>query len=249
VKIHYLQNDPLVGPGSIEAWAAEKGYSLTSTRVFEQERFPAFDGFDLLVILGGTMGAYEEEVFPWLSLEKRFIRDAVERHKLVLGICLGVQMLADALGGKAYPHVHKEIGWWPVKLTEEAAAFSLFKGLPKTFTAFQWHGDTFDPPEGAVRLASSEGCVNQAIGYGDHVVGLQFHPESTAEGIGQLIEHCGGELVAGPFIQQPDSIRNQTALVEQGRTVLFTLLDNMERQHLEQTAGSTREIHQTTSFD
>jgi GMP synthase-like glutamine amidotransferase len=241
VRIHYLQNDPLVGPGSIEEWANEKGYPISFTRVYEETGFPSVHDFDLLVVLGGTMGAYEEEAFPWLSSEKRFIREAVQREKLVLGICLGVQLLAEALGSRAYPHVHKEIGWWPIELTEEAANFPLFKGLPATFTAFQWHGDTFDLPEGAVRLASSKACMNQAMGYGERVVGLQFHPESTNEGIGVLVEYCSHDLAAGPYVQNSADLLNRTANVEQGRAVLYTLLDNMEQSFQERT----RELEQS----
>ncbi|MGR6341817.1 type 1 glutamine amidotransferase [Priestia megaterium] len=227
MRIHYIQNDPLAGPGTIEIWAAQHGYALTSTKVYEKCDFPSTDEFDFLIILGGHMGAYEEETYPWILLEKQFIRKTVEQNKFVLGICLGAQLIADALGGKAYPHTHKESGWWGIELDKEAENVQLLRGFPKKFTAVEFHGDTFDLPKGAIRLSSSKGCKNQIFIYQDRVIGLQFHPEFTNDMIDNVLKNSDFGRVQGEFMQKPEDILNQTVLLNQSKNILFKLFDNI----------------------
>jgi GMP synthase-like glutamine amidotransferase len=233
VRIHYLQNDKLCALGNIESWAKERGHSITSTHLDEEACFPSLEDFDLLIISGGRMTSYEEDVYPWLAKEKDFIREATSQQKFLLGICLGAQLIADSLGGKVYPHKHKEIGWWPIELTEEGAQSPLLKGWNARFPAFLFHWDTFDLPEGAVRLCTSDGCANQAFQYGERVIGVQFHPELTNDVIsmvGKLFEHVIGE---GPYIQKTSYFRNQTELVKRGKALMYTLLDNIEKSFIE----------------
>jgi GMP synthase-like glutamine amidotransferase len=116
MRIHYIQNDPLANLGYIEEWAVKGNYYLSCTRMFEDSTLPSIEEFDVLVILGGRMGAYEEETFPWLLIEKAFIREVIDQGKWVMGICLGVQLLANVLGSKVYPYTHQEIGWCPIKV-------------------------------------------------------------------------------------------------------------------------------------
>ncbi|WP_409305127.1 type 1 glutamine amidotransferase [Peribacillus sp. SCS-155] len=229
MRIHYIQNDPLATLGYIEEWAKEGKHSLTCTKMYENEELPGCGSFDLLIILGGRMGAYQENEYPWLITEKQFIRQAIEEGKFVLGICLGVQLLANALGSRVYPHAHQEVGWWPIELSGEASDFPLFNGVPKSFVAFEHHGDTFDLPAGAVRLASSKGCTNQAFAYGERVVGLQFHPEFTEDVICSLTSDPESQVVPGEFTQDPDSWGNQGSLLDGAKSVLFTVLDNIAR--------------------
>lgn len=228
MRIHYIQNDELATLGYIEEWANERKHGLSRTRMYEQESLPELERFDMLVILGGRMGAYEEKEYPWLKAEKKFIREAIDAGKYVLGICLGVQLLADVLGGKVYPHEYQEAGWWRLELTDEARDFPLFKGMPDAFTAFEHHGDTFDLPEGAVRLATSKGCMNQALAFGERVVGIQFHPEFTESQISSLVTDPGSQVEPGDFTQDPAEWVNKQELVDGAKSVLFTLLNNME---------------------
>ena len=147
------------------------------------------------------MGACDDDRFPWLTAEKRFIEQAVKADKPVLGICLGAQLLAAVSGARVYRNRHKEIGWLPITLTDEARRSPVFSLLPGRFAVFQWHGDTFDIPPGAVRIAESEACQNQGFMCGPKVIGLQFHLESTETSISELVRHCADDLTEGPYVQ------------------------------------------------
>jgi GMP synthase-like glutamine amidotransferase len=152
----------------------------------------------------------------------------------LIGLCLGAQLIADSLGGKVYPHKHKEIGWWTIELTEKGAQFPLLKGWNNRFPAFLFHEDTFDLPEGAARLCTSEGCSNQAFQYGERVIGILFHPELTNNAIhmiGKLFEH---EIREGPYTQKPSYFRNQTEFAKRGKALMYTLLHNIEKSFNEQ---------------
>lgn len=140
-----------------------------------------------LIILGGPMNVYETDKYPFLEMEDRLIRKAVERGMPVLGICLGAQLIAKALGAKVTKNREKEIGWYSLKTTEQAREDVLFKHFDIEDTVFQWHGDTFEMPSGAVRLAESPLCANQAFRYGSNVYGLQFHIEVTPEMISEWL--------------------------------------------------------------
>lgn len=205
MNIQWLQHVPFEGLGAIEMWAARCGHSLSCTRLFAGDSFADQDTFDMLVIMGGPMGIYDHQEYPWLVAEKAFIRETIEAKKPVLGICLGAQLLADVLGGPVSANVHKEIGWFPVRRTGSVP--QALKGvLPDEQMVFHWHGDTFAIPPGAVHLFTSEGCRNQAFLHTDRVLGLQFHLETTPASAGPLIENCRHELAAGAWIQKEEEI-------------------------------------------
>jgi len=231
MRIHYLQHVPFETPEQISIWAQNKGYELNGTLLYENPSFPAQSEFDMLVIMGGPMGVYDEELHPWLTLEKQFIKESIDERKLVLGICLGAQLIAEVIGGKVYRNEHKEIGWFPVEMTNWAKHSEQFKLLPRTFTAFHWHGDTFDLPAEAMRIAFSQGCVNQAFEYNDHVIGLQFHLESSEASIRRLVDHCPDDLKPDLYVQQPQDMLNQNEHLAESNACLFALLDAMENKH------------------
>src|SRR3974377_365570 len=120
MRIHYLKHVPFEGLGFIEEWAGTNGHRVSATRQYAEETLPGSDDFDLLVVMGGHVGACDDDRCPWLTTEKRFIEQAVEADKPVLGICLGAQLLAAVSGARVYRNQHKEIGWFPVTLTREA---------------------------------------------------------------------------------------------------------------------------------
>ena len=141
------------------------------------EAQPSLDGYDGLVVLGGPMSVYEDRRFPHLIAEMKLIEEAMQRNLPVLGICLGAQLIAKTLGADVYRSKQKEIGWYDLHTAPEAAQRSILTSLGHTEKVFQWHGDTFDIPAGAIHLAASPLCLNQAFRYGEKVYGLQFHLE------------------------------------------------------------------------
>ena len=175
------------------------------------------------------MNIYEEKEYPWLAAEKRFIEKAIRKDKIVLGICLGAQLLADVLGGRVVRNRYKEIGWFPVSLRPEGLESAPFRNFPNVFPAFHWHGDTFSLPPGAAMLAESEACPAQAFSSnGGRILALQFHLESSIDSIRALIQNCSDELVDGEYIQSADAIlRNTENLSGIYNTML--LLENMRK--------------------
>lgn len=206
IRIHYLQHVPFEGLGYIESWAFSRGHAVSSTRLYAGDPFPSIEAFDWLIVMGGPMNVDEEDRYPWLVAEKRFIDKAIDRGITVLGICLGAQLIAVTAGARVYANPHKEIGWFPVHLSPDGKNSSLQGILPPAFLPFHWHGDTFEIPRGATWLAMSNGCRNQAFSLGNRVLALQFHLESTADSVGKLITHCGEDMVPGPAIQQPEAM-------------------------------------------
>ncbi len=228
MRIHYLQHVPFENLANIEGWAVSRGHSLTCTRLFSGESLPDPDSFDWLIIMGGPMNIYEHDKHPWLAEEKRFIGRAIASGRMVLGICLGAQLMADVLGAEVVKNENREIGWFTVDLTAEAKASSLFSVLPRSFTAFHWHGDTFAIPPGAVRAAFSRGCANQAFVLG-RAVGLQFHLESSEESLEHLLENCAAELGQGhsPFVQSEEELAAGRQHFAGMRALMEVFLDNM----------------------
>ncbi|AAM04572.1 TPA: amidotransferase [Methanosarcina acetivorans] len=237
MEIHcllHLENETL---GSIGTWVSLKGHRLTKTLLYENPVFPEPEEFDLLLIMGGTMSVYQEEEFPWLKPEKEFVKKVIDAGKPVLGSCFGAQLIAEVLGGKVTRNRFKEIGWHRVKapagenLNSKAELNSeLPSCLFPEFTAFMWHGDTFEIPAGAVRLFESEACPNQGFIYRENVLGLQFHPEADRQWIRNLIEDSGHELVEGKFIQPEEEILRHEHLLEDSQSIAFSLMDWFEKK-------------------
>ncbi|TKB12361.1 type 1 glutamine amidotransferase [Desulforhopalus sp. IMCC35007] len=210
MRAHYLQHVFFEGLGSIELWLTDAGYELSATRLYESAGFPAPAEIDLLVIMGGPMSVNDEAQFPWLVAEKNFIREVIDSGKPVLGICLGAQLIASAMGGNVYKNSVKEIGWFPVQSCLETDKKEFV--FPETVEVFHWHGETFDLPPGATCLASSAGCKNQAFQMGNSVIGLQFHLETTPQSAEAIVAHCRDELVEGQYIQTKEEILAATAV-------------------------------------
>ncbi len=201
MRLHYLQHVPFEGLGSIGAWAAAAGHQVSVSRMFADDPLPATTRFDWLLVMGGPMGVNDTTCHPWLTGEKKFIAAAIAAGKTVLGICLGAQLLAAVLGAAVYPNREKEIGWLPVYRVPDGAGLPLTARLPDGEEVFHWHGDTFDLPAGACHLLRSAACENQAFLYGERVLALQFHLETTPAGAAALVEHCARDLAPGPRVQ------------------------------------------------
>jgi GMP synthase-like glutamine amidotransferase len=229
MKLHYIQHVAFEGPANIQNWSQDHGRQISGTHIYRQEGLPGRDEFDWLVIMGGPMNIYEEKEYPWLATEKEFIAKAIEGHKIVLGICLGAQLIADVLGGRVMRNSHKEIGWFPVTLKPEGLSSKPFRGFPKEFPALHWHGDTFSLPPGAVMLAESEACPAQAFSAnGDRVLALQFHLESSVESVSALIQNCSDELVEGKYIQRAETILGKKENFSSIHGAMLRLFENMK---------------------
>lgn len=227
LRIHYFQHVAFEGLGSIEEWVSVSGHVLTSTKFFESAVFPEISDFDWLIVMGGPMNVHDEEQFPWLADEKKFIRQAIDAGKTVLGICLGSQLVSAALRARVYKNKEKEIGWFDIELTPFAWSGNLFFDTGNKLKVFHWHGDTFDLPENAILLASSAGCKNQAYIYKDKVLALQFHLEPTLNSLKQMIDNGRQELTAGKFTQSEKEILRNKKLIEPDRKILFTILNRL----------------------
>jgi GMP synthase-like glutamine amidotransferase len=227
MRIHYLQHVPFEDLANIESWARSRGHDLSRTLLFSDEKLPEMANFDWLIIMGGPMNIYEEDKYPWLVREKEFIRQAIACDKIVLGICLGAQLIADVLGSSVRKNEYREIGWFPVSLTEEGARSPIFSVLPERFVALHWHGDTFGIPPGATRTAESRACANQAFVKGK-AIGLQFHLESSRDSIDHLLENCADELTDGPFVQSAEELLAHLEQISQIHVFMERFLDQVK---------------------
>jgi len=238
MKIQVIQHSPINTLGTIQEYAKMKNHTIESIWFYDTESIPAIDSFDFLIIMGGPMGIFSYKENPWLKNEKKFIKQVIESGKPVLGICLGAQLLADILGTQVYENNYMEMGWFPVKAVSEAASkrekthiekSEFSKGLPEEITVFHWHSQTFDLPEGAIRLYESKGCKNQGFIYNSRVVSLQFHPEVNEERIKSLIEHFGNIMGDGPFVQNKKAMFGQEKHLIGTKEFMFLILEKFEK--------------------
>lgn len=223
MTIAVLQHAAYEGPGEIAAWAALHDHTVTVHHLYRGDPLPGLDAFELLVVMGGEMNIYQYRDWPWLKPESAFIKSALAEGKRAIGMCLGAQLIADALGARVVQNAEIELGWLPVTWTQEASA--TFPELPATSTVLHWHGDTFGLPAGATRLAISEGCPEQGYVIPGKCLSLQFHLEVDAALVKQFVA-SQGEWPTGPYTQTPDSILAKAAsYCDQNRPVLYGLLD------------------------
>ena len=185
-------------------WIKLKGYQVSLNRTFLHETYPAMDQFDWLIIMGGTMSTNEEDKHRWLHAEKKFIRKSVESEKIVLGICFGAQLIAEILEA---PEQVRALLDRPV---------------------FHWHGDTFDLPDGAIRLASSEATINQAFLYKDKVMALQYHHEVTRDSIGLMLDNLGWQLKKDKYVQSAEEIIKGTGHISENNRIMFKIMDYLD---------------------
>lgn len=230
MKVHWFQHVEFEGLGLIEAWLRARGHDMSVTRWWAGEVAGAqAEACDWLIVMGGPMNIYQHRDFPWLVAEKAAIAAAVARGARVLGVCLGAQLIADVLGGKVMQNPEREIGWWPVRAVAEGAGSRY--AFPDEVTVLHWHGDTFTLPPGAVRLAESEGCAQQAFAMGERVLGLQFHLEMGGAAVAGIADACADELAGGGrWVQTAETIKTGVSeYAPDASKFLARLLAAMER--------------------
>jgi GMP synthase (glutamine-hydrolysing) len=195
MKVYALQHVATEPVGTIADGLQARGVGVEYVRVYAGEPVPrSLDEAVGLVVMGGPMGVYEQDELPFLRDEIRLIESALGDEKPVLGVCLGSQLLAAALGATVRKAGRKEIGWFAVSLTEEGRREPLFESVAERFVAYHWHGDVFDLPRGAVPLASSERTAHQAFRFGASAYGFLFHLEATPQIVADMVTAFAGEL-------------------------------------------------------
>jgi GMP synthase (glutamine-hydrolysing) len=188
---------------------------------------PNPEELEWIVVMGGSMSVNDEKEHPWLIEEKEFIKTCIQNGKIIIGICLGSQLIANALGSKVYKVKNKEIGWFPIFRESD------FPGIPPKIKVFHWHGETFDLPEGAKLLASSKACRNQIFSYGDNVIAIQCHLEMEPMAIAGMFDNCGDEIVPDTYIQSiEDMIAGTQKNATKANKILFSLLDSLLEKQL-----------------
>lgn len=226
MNILLFQHVPFEGPGYIKEWMEESGHDLTVAHLYNEKWNFEIENFDALIVMGGPMSVYDENKYPWLVHEMRAIEKAIESGKHVLGICLGAQLIASILGSKIYKASEKEIGWFPVQLSGETNFWPAAENRKEYPVVFHWHGETFDLPENAIRLASTVICPNQAFLYKKNVVGLQFHLEMGEKDVANIVKHCRHELTSRPFIQSKEIILSRKDHYSHTKQMMSDLLSN-----------------------
>lgn len=228
MRIHHFQHVPFEGLGSMAPYFLSKGHQLSATHLYLEQSPPPIDTLDWLIVMGGPMGACDESRYAWMAMEKAYILQAIEAGKIVLGICLGAQLIAAVLGAKVFKNSHREIGWFPIRQAAPAKATPLGDIFAQQMEVFHWHGDTFEIPRGAALLASSDACAHQGFVINDRVVGLQFHLETTPASARALIDNCGHELDKSRYVQNAEEILADKPRFERINGVMAALLDKMQ---------------------
>lgn len=225
MNVHILMHEPFEAPGAILDWAARRGHVVSYTRFYDREELPD-DAGAFLIVLGGPQRPSTKDC-PYFDApaEIAFIRNAIDAGTSVLGICLGAQLIGEALGARFERSPHREVGVFPVTLTAEDDP--ILSGFPKQFAVGHWHGDMPGLTAGAAVLATSEGCPRQIVRYAPNVYGFQCHFEFTRESIEGMIENCGHELDGSRYVQSAEELR--AADYRSMNELLFRFLDACTR--------------------
>ena len=228
-SIYCFLHVPFEGPGVIARWAEEKGHQMNYVRLYEKDPLPDPGKVDMLVLMGGPMNVFDFHVHSWMQDEIDWVGTCIGSGKPVLGICLGAQIIAAALGCEVYPGEHKEIGWFNLKFLPGLGEFRICQDLPAVRKVFHWHGDTFHIPEGACRIAESQAFMNQGFIYRNTTIALQFHLEVTPENVRLMIRHCGDEIGEGPFMQTAEEILEEKRFFRDNQQIMYRFLDHLEK--------------------
>jgi GMP synthase (glutamine-hydrolysing) len=208
MKVHCLQHTSFETPGAILKWAAQHNADFSITQSYRDEALPDIYEIDFLIVLGGPQSATQLEKYPYLKAEVKLIQQAIFKQKVVVGICLGAQLIGEALGAATEKSPYPEIGIFPLDLLPEAKHDPIFSQFPKKLISAHWHNDMPGLAKGMMLLASSQGCPRQAFCYGDRVYGLQCHFEMMKSNVEKMLTHCKEDLRAGLYIQDPQTFLN-----------------------------------------
>ncbi len=224
MRIEIVQHVDFEGPAAIAPWLVERGHQLSTTLLSAGDPLPDWRDREAAIIMGGPMNVDENEDYPWLLTEKQWLQTAIAADKKLVGICLGAQLLAQALGATVAPGPEPEIGWFPIQFSAAAQAIA---GIPAELIAFHWHGDQFSLPPAAISLAQSAVCPQQGFLWGDRILGLQCHLEMTPAAIATLTKAAAADLRPARFIQSSQTMLAGCDCCSSNHAVLFALLTNL----------------------
>lgn len=234
MRIHYIIHAPFENLGAIETWANQSGHSLSSTHTYKGEKLPKTDQFDFLILMGGPQSPRDIDKYPYLSDEVALTQQAIASNKIVLGFCLGAQIIAESLGAKTEQSPHKEVGFYSIELTADGKSDQIFNHFTDFLHVMHWHNDMPGMiAKNSAILAASQGCPRQAFRYGKRVYGLQFHPEMTKSSIQEMISNCPEDLQPGRYIQTKEELLaiNPTLMHEKLGLFLNSLTENQHEQN------------------
>lgn len=206
MKILFVIHAEFEKPGYIEIWAKKQGHHTQEVNPYKGEKLPDAKSFDFLIVMGGPQSPLEIDKFPYLSDEIKLIKQAIKNKKRILGVCLGAQLIGEALGGTTERSPNREIGAYPIELFKEAQYDPVFRRFSEKFTVMHWHSDMPGIPKGGVLLAKSKGCPRQIFRYGDRIYGFQCHLELTKELVRKMIECCPDDLKPGTYIMSKEEL-------------------------------------------
>ena len=225
MSILFIQHVAQEGPGIFKQVLDEHAIPFHTRKIFLEVSFVLPADCRGVIILGGPMNIDEEPDYPFLAEEKAFIRELIRKEVPLLGICLGAQLIAQAAGGRVYKADEKEFGWYQVELTEDGERDCLFQGFPRSYTVFQWHGDTFEIPPHGTLLVTAEGCPNQGLKIGKRAYGIQFHLEADARMInGWLASEKDTGRVISTTISEQETTAKSADCLRWGKKLLTNFL-------------------------
>ena len=225
MHIHYFQHDHFEDLGYIGDWAAIHNITTSVTRFDLNPELPSLDSFDWLVVLGGKMGVNDSMEFPWIVNEIEFIKKVIQAGKIVIGICLGSQLVAKALGARVYKNIDQEIGFMPVYFNESALNDTVFRHFPSELTVLHMHFDVFDLPSGATEMANSAVTPCQAFRYMKNVFAFQFHFEITESNAPVFIREITPEIIPGKHVQTPEEMLKHINFCDLNNDIFAKILD------------------------
>lgn len=206
VRILFVLHADFEPPGAIASWVKKQRFSATTCRPFAGEELPSQDCFDWLIVMGGPQSPLQLERFPYLRSEIALIKLALSAKKTVLGFCLGAQLIGEALGALTERSPHREIGVFPIQLTQEGSEDPILGILPSHLDVIHWHNDMPGLSQDSKVLAFSEGCPRQIVRYGETAYGFQCHLEQSRQDMEALTEHCGSDLKPGQYVQSKEKL-------------------------------------------
>ncbi len=223
--IQYIIHADFELPGIIEVWAKQNQYKECFCRPFAGESLPNPNDYDLLILMGGPQSPLNMVESPYLKDEISLIKKTIKACIPVLGFCLGAQLIGEALGARTERSPHKEVGVFPIELTEEGFEDPILKNLPEYLSVVHWHNDMPGITAEAKILATSEGCPRQIIRYSPLIYGFQCHPEPTKKNIEAMIYHCPNDLAPGKFVQSREELLNNDFISI--NKIMIQIMDNL----------------------